>query len=371
MYDRLSQRLIGTRVRVARDALALTQDQLGDALGFNDRQTVSDIENGKRALKPGELVRLTDVLRRDIDYFIDPFVVAGEAKFSWRAATDAPRPILETFEAKAGPWIGLTRWLRVTEGGRESPLQQTLRLDRSSTFEEAIARAESLVRTLDLGLVPAERLAERIETTLDIPVLFVDAVDGETSISGATCHLSDLNVILVNRREPQTRRAFDLAHELFHALTWQAMPPDHIEANDAPPGGKRSRIEQLADSFAAGLLMPRASLDALIDPRERGSVQHLADVAVRLQVSPKALAWRLLNDKRIDQTTCDALRACTARETSVGLPKRYSLSFVSMLHAAIDRGRLSARKAAKALSMGLPQLAELFTEHSLSAPFEL
>jgi len=371
MYDRLSQRLIGARVRVARDAMNLTQEQLGDALGFKDRQSVSDIETGKRALKSDELVRLTDVLAREIDFFIDPFVVAGEAEFSWRASAAASRPVLAAFEAKAGPWIGLTRWLRATEGGRESPLQQTLRLNKSSMFEEAIARAESLVRTLDLGPVPAERLAERIESRLDIPVLFVDAVDGATSISGATCHLPDLNVILVNRHEPETRRAFDLAHELFHALTWQAMPPEHVECNETPGAGKRPRIEQLADNFAAGLLMPRASLDQLIDPRTIGSVEHLAEVAAQLHVSPTALAWRLFNARRIGQAACDELRNCAAREVTASTPKRYSLSFVSMLHAAVEHGRLSARKAAKAMAMSLPQLAELFTEHSLPAPFEL
>jgi len=42
-----------------------------------------------------------------------------------------------------------------------------------------------------------------------------------------------------------------------------------------------------------------------------------------------------------------------------------------MLHKAIDEGRLSARKAAKALSMDLTQLAALFPEHGLTVPFEL
>jgi len=370
MYDRLSQRLIGARVRVARTAMDWTQDQLSDALGFNDRQSVSDIENGKRALKPDELVRLTDVLDRDIDFFIDPFVVAGEARFSWRAATGVARPVLEAFEAKAGPWIGLLRWLRAADGSN-SPLQQTLRLSKYSTFEEAIACAESLVHALDFGLVPAERLAERIESRLDVPVLFVDAAIGEASISGATCHLPDLNVILVNRGESELRRSFDLAHELFHALTWAAMEPEHVESNDAPVSGKRSRIEQLADSFAAGLLMPRTSLDQLIDPRRIDSLDHLAEVAARLRVSPVALAWRLFNLKRIGEPMCQALRACAARDTTTTTPKRYSRSFVVMLHGAIERGRLSARKAAKAMAIGLPHLADLFAEHSLPVPFEI
>lgn len=179
-------------------------------------------------------------LDRDIDFFIDPFVVAGEARFSWRAATGVASPVLEAFEAKAGPWIGLLRWLRASDG-TNSPLQQTLRLSKNSTFEEAIACAESLVQALDFGLVPAERLAERIESRLDIPVLFVDAAIGEASISGATCHLPDLNVILVNRGESEVRRSFDLAHELFHALTWQTMEPEHVEPNDAPAGAAGAR----------------------------------------------------------------------------------------------------------------------------------
>lgn len=59
----------------------------------------------------------------------------------------------------------------------------------------------------------------------------------------------------------------------------------------------------MADNFAAGLLMPRTSLDQLIDPRRIESLDHLAEVAARLRVSPAALAWRLFNLKRIGEPT--------------------------------------------------------------------
>ena len=68
MTERVSQRSIGLRVRRAREAKGWTQDQLTEALELNDRQTVSDIENGKRAVKPDELVLLTDALDRDLEY---------------------------------------------------------------------------------------------------------------------------------------------------------------------------------------------------------------------------------------------------------------------------------------------------------------
>lgn len=87
MIEQLSQRLIGYRVKAAREAAGWTQDCLAEAMDLKDRQSVSDIENGKRALKPDELVLLTDTLDRELDFFLDPFQIAGEAQFSSRNAT--------------------------------------------------------------------------------------------------------------------------------------------------------------------------------------------------------------------------------------------------------------------------------------------
>src|SRR5580704_11234149 len=97
MTERIAQRLLGYRVKAAREARGWTQDQLTQALGLNDRQSVSDIENGKRSLKPDELLQVSDLLNRDIEFFIDPFAVAGEAQFSWRAAPDVPEDSLDRF----------------------------------------------------------------------------------------------------------------------------------------------------------------------------------------------------------------------------------------------------------------------------------
>lgn len=373
MFEKISQKLIGYRVKAAREAVNWTQEQLAVALNLNDRQSVSDIENGKRMLKPEEMLALSDILNRDIEFFIDPFTVAGEAQFSWRAATDLSETTLDDFELRAGQWIGLLRWLRESEQGQVSPLKQSLRISSQSTYEDAIERAEELVDALELGKVPAERLIECIEHNLDIPVLFVDTVDAlrDKSISGATCHLQDLGVILVNRNEPESRRFFDLAHELFHALTWDAMKPEHRESNSFEERGKTKRIEQLANNFAAGLLMPRNSLTQLIDQRRMTEVAHLADVAAELRVTVSAFAYRLFNLKWIDESTKNALCQEGQRASVSGTPKRFSPSYVSMLHRAIDRGQLSARKAAKTIGMSLPQLSDLFVEHSLSSPFEL
>lgn len=169
--------------------------------------------------------------------------------------------------------------------------------------------------------------------------------------------------------EPLARRYYDLAHELFHAFTWDAMQPEHRESNSLEDRARGKRIEQLANSFAAALLMPTAALSQIIDRRRTDDAAYLADIAAQLRVAPSALAWRLFNLRWIDKSMVEALKA--ERQRLAQSPKRFSPSFVGMLHRAIDRGQLSARKAARTMGMNLSQLAELFAEHSMASPFEL
>ena len=52
--------------------------------GFKDRQTVSAIETGARRVTAEELVLAVEKLNTPLDYFTDPFRLAGEGRFSWR-----------------------------------------------------------------------------------------------------------------------------------------------------------------------------------------------------------------------------------------------------------------------------------------------
>src|SRR5262252_4268122 len=131
-----------------------------------------------------------------------------------------------------------------------------------------------------------------MERDLDILVLMV--TPNHSGVSGAACRLPDLDVVLINRDETPGRRHFDLAHELFHILTWEAMPPVHIE--DATETGGSNRVEQLANAFASALLMPARIVKAAADWRMlRGNAltSALNATADRLKVTATALLWRL------------------------------------------------------------------------------
>lgn len=364
---------IGQRVKYAREKLRITQDCLADALGFKDRQTISDIENGKRAVKTDELLVLSDALDQEVEFFLDPFNVVAEAQYSWRACDALPGTELDHFESVANGWIGMLRWLHQQDKGIEPAYGFLgLRMSESSTYEQAQSFGERLADVLNLGLVPASTLPECLEAKLGIPVLFVDASTGlpKHAISGAACQVEGLNIILVNRQESPFRRNFDLAHELFHALTWDSMPPGRRESNAVEHRSKVKRVEQLANNFAGALLMPSASLDHFIERGRAMDVQHLADVAATLQITTNALGWRLRNLDRIDEPTRVKL-AGLGRSDDQDLPHLFSLAFVMKLHVALDKGRLSARKAARTLGMPLSELRELFDAYGMPAPFEL
>lgn len=372
MYDTDNPLNLGSKIKAIRESSGWTQVQLATALGFKDRQTLSDIEVGKRTVKPQELVLISEIFDQEINYFLDPFNIAGQAKFNWRASPHVPQDILDHFESKASRWIGLLRWLRHHEL-KANPLKLSLRLHPNSSFEQAQQRAQELIDIFDLGDIPARSLSQTIETKLDIPVMLVDTNTRRktSSISGATCHLHDMSVILINRHEPAGRRHFDMAHELFHALTWDSMQPEHRESNciEQRKGGKR--IEQLADNFAAALLMPQPTLDALLTHRARSNVAALVNIANRLQVTPSALAWRLFNLKWIDEPMLQALKSQPGAQPAKAPPKPFSMQFTTLLHKAIDQGRLSARKACKALGMSAVELEALFADYALSVPFEI
>ena len=348
--------LIGTRLKALREDRKLSQDEIARVFGFKDRQTVSAIETGERRLSADELLTAVQKLGASLDYFTNPFLLVGEGKFSWRQSNVALER-LNAFERVAGRWVAANRAL-APEVGRPAPnLRQALKLTSKSTFEEAMAAGERFARDFELGAVPAERLAEVMERRLGVLVLLVDAIDG---ISGAACRLPDLDAVLISRHEVIGRRHFDLAHELFHILTWDTMPPDHVE--DASERSK-IRVEQLANTFASAVLMPTAVLDQ-IGPPKADRIPWLNDNAEALQVTATALKWRLVALGKLDAAQANKIPDAALRNNGRDIsgrepPPLYSKAFMEVIALAIDEGHMSARKAADLLDMTLDDLAQL------------
>ena len=368
----MATQLIGRRIKALREERKLSQDDLARLFGFKDRQTVSAIETGERRVTAEELMLAVEKLGASLDYFTDPFLLVGEGRFSWRQ-TDVGPVRLNAYERNAGRWIAAFRAI-APQVGRATPLlRRALGLTKRSSFEDAMEAGERFVAEFDLGEVPAQRLADTMERELGILVLMVDAFDG---ISGSACRLPELDVVLINRHEVIGRRHFDLAHELFHILTWDAMPPEHSEEVRETGG---NRVEQLTNNFASAVLMPQATLAqygewaGLADDE---LVAKLNSVADELFVTASALKWRLAALNELKPARARAIPEAALRnnghEAAEGAPPYlFSKPFMEVIDLAIDEGRVSIRRAAGLLDLTVEDLADLFAAHGVEPPAEL
>ncbi|MCY4215195.1 MAG: XRE family transcriptional regulator [Gammaproteobacteria bacterium] len=362
----MAEQMIGARMKALRQERGLSQDGMAHVFGFKDRQTVSAIETGVRRVSATELLQAAEKFQVPLDYFTDPFRVAGEIRFSWRQSGVGPSE-LATYERTAGSWVGAYRTLSAQIGKRSPLMRRALGLTKAAKLNDAVDAGERFTSEFELGKVPAHRLAGVMQEQLGILVLMVDAYQG---ISGAACRLPELDAVLIARREVAGRRNFDLAHEFFHILTWEAMPPAHVEE---PVDSGGNRIEQLANSFASALLMPKEVVESLADWRRLEGdnlIAHLNATADELSVTSSALRWRLVTLGHLTNAIARALPEALLRnngrkQSEETLPLLFSRSYAEVVATAIKRGYLSVRRAARLVGMTIEGLDELFTAHGL------
>ena len=365
---------IGLRLRAARERSNLTQQQLADAMGLRHRQTVASLEAGERRLSAQEFLRAMTVLGVDLDYLTDPFRLVGEGQFSFRTSVGVEEEALDRFEQRAGGWIAMYRELSREQGHPPRWLGYKLNLSDHSSFEDAQAAGEAAVDLWELSARPAERLRSVMEDRLHILVLYVDTPPG---ISGAASRVPGLNCALVNRRESEGRRNFDLAHELFHLLTWDALPPERAVPASDPPRGKRWRLERLAENFAAALLMPESTMKRAWAAKTGHGDMHerLNEIAGETGVSSQACKWRLRNLGLLSRAQVAAINdgllaangglACRSGEVPW-----FSSDFIGVVARALDTGRLSVKRAARVLGVSVTRLEQVLRTYGHETYFE-
>ncbi|HIF9213073.1 TPA: ImmA/IrrE family metallo-endopeptidase [Photobacterium damselae] len=361
------------RLVAYRELKKLNQEQLSKAMGFKDRQTLSAIETGTRELKPNELLQALKVLDISIEQFSDPYSLVGEANYSWRQC-EATEEELSNYEDKTSRIVALLKDLdEKFSTTSHSIILPKLPITKNSTFHDVTKCAEQLVKEFNLGDFPAENLEELFFRKFNVSKLYVDMPN---SISGVAIKLNTISVILINRNEIAGRRNFDTAHEAFHCLTWDAIPPKHVEKAYSNQK-KKPYTEKLADVFASALLMPSESIEKYITLKESDITEDVINnLANKYGVSSIALMWRLVSLKKISRSYADRLdkelMAKNGQKDGEDLPpKLFNKQFVQYIHKAIDSGTLSVRKILSILDMTMEELNELLVSYNLTVPYDL
>ena len=361
---------VARKLAAYREIKRIKQADLSEAMGFNDRQTLSSIENGERVLKPNELIDALKYMGVAMQDFLDPTSLVGKAKFSWRQQ-EASEAELNDTESKVSKVIGLFEHISKSCDS-STPFLLKLPLSKDSTIDDAQEYAEKLVVHLKLGEYPAKNLMAKV-FELGIHTLYFEL---NNKVSAAAVNVTKGSYIIVNRNEVLGRRNFNYAHELFHILTWDALPPKRSEKAYSIKSGKKPIEEKLADAFAEALLMPKASILSKVKASngviDEVFINHLVNT---FEVSAIAMKFRLFRLRQITQAQLDAIDDNALRfngeKVPLERPRLFSEFFVNTLHKAIHHGTVSARKASENLDMSFSEINNLMTSYHLAPAIEL
>jgi len=335
------------RLAQAREAAGFSLAEATRKLDLKHYQILSAMEKGTRNVSANELISMARLYGRSLDYFFEADIPSDPVPL-WRrtAGSDVQKEqrqfltFLENY-SRLENLLGLKRrWKEILTS-----------LDSDDFIENGFSAADKLGadihRRLDLGSRPACNLLNILENTLRFKVIHLDLGEG---LSGASIVDSALGVgILINVHDAPWRRNFDLAHELFHIVTWKIF--SHEEIGD---GTRKTKPEQFADSFAASLLLPKDHLlDALkeIVMNQELKLVDIIELAKEFGVSSEAILWRLVNLKKLKKSQVEKILGdAEFRNMDRGLrrglyeehqPEKFPQRYVSLACRCLMEGKIS------------------------------
>ena len=335
------------RILAAREAAGLSITEAAQKLGFKNYQTLSAIEKGARKINAHELIMIARLYGRSLDYFLESDITHDPAPL-WRktARTDVNK-IQRRFLCFLENYSNLEHLLGLKR--RWKDIQKSYDRDDFSDdgFERADRLGPDIHAFLDLGSRPSSNLLNVLDNKLRFKVLHLPLGDGA---SGASVVDNTLGVgILINRNDAPWRRNFDLAHELFHVISWNVFSPQEIGN-----GTRKTRPEQYADIFASSLLLPEVHLlDALKETAADNQVRFIdiIELAKDFGVSTEAILWRLVNLKILKKAQAqkaldnpqfrDLDRKMRRKLFYSDKPSKFPSRFISLACRCLMEGKIS------------------------------
>jgi Zn-dependent peptidase ImmA (M78 family) len=230
-------------------------------------------------------------------------------------------------------------------------------------FPQAEELAKSIRRELQLGDHPAHALLNVLEEVCGVKVFHLEFEP--TGTAASTFSETFGPAVLLNSKNCRWRRNHDLAHELFHLVTWRLFREG--DESIVRPAEPTKREESLATCFARHLLMPAEPVRTAVNARmNEGRVrfEDLYDVARVFDVSVESLLWHLhflygRSSAEVDKTKEDIARAKTLapmfEDRSEAQAPRRPARFQALAIKALRRGEISVGRCAEYLGISRQQ----------------
>ena len=363
MGEVLSKRIID-----AREAAGFTITKAAQKLGFKNYQTLSAIEKGARKINAHELIMIARLYGRSLDYFLESDIAPDPVPL-WRkmAKTDVNQ-VQRQFLSFLENYSNLEHLLGLKRQWKD--IQKNYDRDDFSDngFERADKLGADIHNFLDLGSRPSSNLLNVLENTFRFKILHLPLGDG---VSGASVVDNILGVgVLINGNDAPWRRNFDLAHELFHVISWNVF--SHQEIGN---GTIKTRPEKYADIFASSLLLPEAHLlNSLKETAANNEVRFIdiIELAKDFGVSTEAILWRLVNleilkkprvQKILDNPKFHDLNRSMRRKLYKGdRPSKFPSRFISLACRCLMEGKISRGTFAEYLEIDRAEIDDYLDE---------
>lgn len=247
--DLFDSKEVGRRLRIAREAVNLTQKNAADMVNFA-RTTLVAIEKGERRVRFAELQQLAHIYKVSINGLFHSEVVSTDLipRFRKLAGSDstAISAAADLLTKLVRAEVELENLLGVQRRKNYPPERPILPGDVKLQAEQY---AQELRQRLGLGLSPISDVITLLEYELDVRV-YVRRIDSK--ISGLFAFDDAAGpCILLNANHPRERRTQSAIHETGHYLSTRSQPEVlRYNWND------NSREERFADAFARAFLTP-------------------------------------------------------------------------------------------------------------------
>jgi Zn-dependent peptidase ImmA (M78 family) len=205
--------MIAERIRQARLAADLTQEQLADKVGMT-KQVISKYENGKSEPNASVIMKLAQALRQEPGYFLrQPQTTVDWLGYRSRAnlGVKAREGIQYRAETYVEQYVSLAEKLAM-EHLETLPRDQAVR-----TVDEAERLAALVRQAWSLDHVPIDDITRLVE--MKGGIVFGEQREPDTRFDGLSGWINgERPVVVLNLSMPTDRRRFSLAHELAHLL---------------------------------------------------------------------------------------------------------------------------------------------------------
>ncbi len=357
---------LAERLKFARESLGLRLQDVKERTGICE-STLSDYERAVREPRLSRLKKLAELYCRPVSFFLEEGPLPRSPQISWRQRPLSPQA--EKIEADFLQLVEQYRRLELLCQERKAPPlpQYEFRSDQWN-YPLIGELARSFWEENRLGPCPGCELLRVLEEIYQVKIFYLPFEP--TGTAACTWGETFGPAILLNMRTVRWQRNFDLAHELFHLLTWKS-----FRSSFCPETYQLSeQQERWATCFATHLLLPPELLQSALESEPIGNgftVSALYRIAEQFDVSIDAVIWQIrFMEERSDSWARQCIGQCKAlgdfwehrlSDTPPRLPRRY----VALAQKALQQGLISVGTFAQYMNLRRPEAlawAEKLTE---------